>query len=409
MTNTDIGFLTLGILSLLLTVPVIWWYRRRSQDEIFTGITPGELPGVGHHVGRATVGGNGEWAGTLAVRFTPPDGVIPGLIGTVIDGRADVHDLSATLVDLAVKGHFRISPRPDATRIDGQAGRADFHLTLADHTPAGPALTQPETILLNALAQQGPTVRLSDLGADFAQSMREAQVALYREVVDRHWYTEHPRIQGRRLGCLLTTVALLVGLGLLAVVAMMLRAGDVGPISLVFPLCVLVAAYLLFRGARKRSARTAEGTAIRIQALGFREYLTKAEASQIRFEEARDLFSRYLPYAIVFEVADRWAHLFGEVAARAHAAGWGDAYFDLSWFDAMDTAALIDSGLDVLDVLDGAHGLADLADVADVTAGLGDALGGLATGVGDFASSVTDLLSVGDGCDLGGCDGCDFS
>ena len=153
----------------------------------------------------------------------------------------------------------------------------------------------------------------------------------------------------------------------------------------------------------------AEGTAIRIQALGFREYLTKAEASQIRFEEARDLFSRYLPYAIVFEVADRWAHLFGEVAARAHAAGWGDAYFDLSWFDAMDTAALIDSGLDVLDVLDGAHGLADLADVADVTAGLGDALGGLATGVGDFASSVTDLLSVGDGCDLGGCDGCDFS
>jgi hypothetical protein len=84
------------------------------------------------------------------VRFTPPDGVTPGLIGTVIDGRADVRDLSATLIDLAVKGHFQISPRLDATRIDGQAGRRDFRITLADHTPDDPALTQPETILLTA-------------------------------------------------------------------------------------------------------------------------------------------------------------------------------------------------------------------------------------------------------------------
>ena len=46
-----------------------------------------------------------------------------------------------------------------------------------------------------------------------------------------------------------------------------------------------------------------------------------AEASQIRFEEASAIFSRYLPYAIVFGVADRWAGTFQKVAEAAQAAG----------------------------------------------------------------------------------------
>jgi uncharacterized membrane protein len=57
------------------------------------------------------------------------------------------------------------------------------------------------------------------------------------------------------------------------------------------------------------------------QSLGFRKYLETAEASQIRFEEASAIFSRYLPYAIVFGVADRWAGTFQKVAEAAAAAG----------------------------------------------------------------------------------------
>lgn len=55
--------------------------------------------------------------------------------------------------------------------------------------------------------------------------------------------------------------------------------------------------------------------------MGFRQYLVTAEANQIRWEEAQDVFSRYLPFAIVFGVADRWAKTFQEVAAAAAAAG----------------------------------------------------------------------------------------
>jgi len=63
-------------------------------------------------------------------------------------------------------------------------------------------------------------------------------------------------------------------------------------------------------------ARTADGTAVLAQTLGFRRYLATAEAEQIRFEEGQDLFSRYLPYAIVFGLADRWARVFADLAAQ---------------------------------------------------------------------------------------------
>ena len=77
--------------------------------------------------------------------------------------------------------------------------------------------------------------------------------------------------------------------------------------------CVAAGGIVLFLG-RKMAARTAEGSAVLAQSEGFKQYLVTAEASQIRWEEAQDVFSRYLPYAIVFGVADRWAGTFQQVA-----------------------------------------------------------------------------------------------
>ena len=58
------------------------------------------------------------------------------------------------------------------------------------------------------------------------------------------------------------------------------------------------------------AARTAEGSAVLAQSEGFKQYLVTAEANQIKWEEAQDIFSRYLPYAIVFGVASQWAGTF---------------------------------------------------------------------------------------------------
>src|SRR5205814_2107960 len=81
-------------------------------------------------------------------------------------------------------------------------------------------------------------------------------------------------------------------------------------------LAVVAGGLLLLLVAPRMPARTARGTAALAQANGFRQYLVTAEADQIRFEEGEDIFSRYLPFAIVFGVTERWAKVFQDLADR---------------------------------------------------------------------------------------------
>jgi uncharacterized membrane protein len=108
--------------------------------------------------------------------------------------------------------------------------------------------------------------------------------------------------------------------------------------------------------AGRMPARTPAGSALLAQARGFRLYLETAEANQIRFEEGQDVFSRYLPYAIVFGVAERWAGIFAQLAASGAAVAaptWyvggygysGAGFFDYGGFGhAMDSFATTTSG-----------------------------------------------------------------
>jgi uncharacterized membrane protein len=98
----------------------------------------------------------------------------------------------------------------------------------------------------------------------------------------------------------------------------MLGGGFSGGVALGIGL-VVTGGIVFFVGGRM-AAKTAEGSAVLAQSLGFKEYLVTAEAGQIAFEEASNVFSRYLPYAVVFGVADRWAKTFADVARAAEAA-----------------------------------------------------------------------------------------
>ena len=40
----------------------------------------------------------------IAARFDPPEGLTPAEVGTLLDNSADMRDITATLVDLAVRG-----------------------------------------------------------------------------------------------------------------------------------------------------------------------------------------------------------------------------------------------------------------------------------------------------------------
>jgi hypothetical protein len=405
MTPTDLGLLTLALFAWAVVAVLHIAGRTLHHDEMFTEVTPGVIPPRPGSAPRHRLPGlTSEYDGEVAVAFSPPKGVRPGLVGTVVDGRVDSFDLTATLVDLAVRGHLRITAVPPEgepsvarrhyARRDAEPPRTDWILTRGDEHPYD-VLDELERHLLDGLFRSRSTVRFSQLDHLALQALRETQVGLYREVVRRGWYPRHPQQRGRGGCALIAAGVVLAGLFVLV------RTTWAGALAAVL---VLAAAVVATRALRGRTPRTAEGSAVRIQALGFRKYLQTAEADQFRFEEAAGIFSRYLPYAMAFGVAQHWAKVFGDVARKAHLAGADPVEFDLTWFDVAAWHA-VDMATDLLwwDSLDGSIDLIDTELVAQLGGDVVEGLGGFATEVGEFMGSLDFLDGRGDGCDGDGC------
>jgi uncharacterized membrane protein YgcG len=263
----------------------------------------------------------------VAVQFTPPAGVQPGMVGTIIDETANTIDVSATVVDLAVRGYLTIEETES-----GFFGRKDWRLTRT----AGPAaiagqaappdLHPYEQALLNGLFATADSVSLSELKNHFKPTLQRVQELMYDEVVQRGWFRRSPQAQ-RGVWTVLGGALVVIGaLSIFWFGAVLSHLGTVSglPVPPGFVLAggIIAAGLVVVVLGRRMAARTAEGSAVLAQSKGFKQYLVTAEADQIKWEEAQDVFSRYLPYAIVFGVASQWAATFERVAEAAAAAGY---------------------------------------------------------------------------------------
>ena len=63
----------------------------------------------------------------ITVQYEPPDNLSPAECGTLVDGKVAMCDITATLVDLAVKGYFTIEHQNTDMRL-GMVGDYIFHL-----------------------------------------------------------------------------------------------------------------------------------------------------------------------------------------------------------------------------------------------------------------------------------------
>lgn len=320
-----------------------------NHDYEYVGVTPGMRPADG--VGEVRrVKGAKEWSGEPAVQFHPPQGVSAAMAGTVVDGSVDSQDIGAMMIDLSLRGWFRIeklqpadgsapaAPPAPTSRRGAKAPQGDW-VFIQNKFPGGDVITQVEADFLNALFPPGVRyVTLPQMKAQLRGPLRDIADGMYRETIHRGWYERDPRRKG------------FLGMG--------------------------------------RSPRTADGTAVRIQTLGFKKYIATAEAKQIKFEEAADLFNRYLPYAMVFGLADRWAGVIGEVAKMAQLEGFGNIMGDIAsdpffWMFYGDDLVFLGAEAigGMADLLSGADGLFDLGGLTD---GLGDVFGSIGDAVGDI-------------------------
>ena len=230
------------------------------------------------------------------VEFAPPENLRPGQVGTIIDERANTLDVSATIVDLAVRGYLTIEEIPK----EGVFGKPDWTLHRIDK--ATEDLLTYERTLLTGLFETGNDPTLSSLKRTFAARLQKVEDELYADAVKRGWFPKRPD-KIRETWHVRGVLVFLGGIGLTFVLAKWTHLGLVG-------LPVIVGGMLLTVGARWMPSRTAKGTAIARRVAGFRTVIETAETNLSRWAEEQNVFTRYLPYAIVFGATEKWAKAF---------------------------------------------------------------------------------------------------
>ncbi|MFI6899666.1 DUF2207 domain-containing protein [Nonomuraea sp. NPDC050394] len=255
--------------------------------------------------------------------FSPPDGVRPGQIGTLVDEQADVVDVTATIVDLAVRGYLRIDER------SRQAYDApDWTLVRLPSAPVE-ALLPYEKALYDAVFEGRDAVLLSELSGSFAKNLGKVRDELYADVVRQGWFARRPDTERTRW----TTIGfVLIGAGILATVglAWFTTYGLLG-------LALIIAGAALAVGGQFMPAKTAKGSAALAHTLSFRQYLFSGELENVPEQHRVELFSRYLPYAVIFDGVEHWSRVVASVTGNGHQADnlyWyhGPAEWDLSKF-----------------------------------------------------------------------------
>jgi uncharacterized membrane protein YgcG len=288
-----VGAFALAGVSLLIAigspiVGVLWW-RKNGRDQRYAGLPPGMVPLAGQE--SQIVPNDPDIP--IPVAFSPPK--IPvAEAGLLIDGQVDARETAATIIDLAVRGALTVQSYRDD----------EFQVTLVDPSKA----TAPhETVLLTSLFDgeaPGATRDLSDRGSLVAahDRMRES---VRNQVASRGWFRKVPS----------AAAAGGFGFGIIAIAVFAAFAVGFWLLLLLIPLLPIIITLAVIRTKLKRGQRTAEGRAVCDQVEGFKTYLATAEADQLKFEEGEDIFSKYLPWAIIFELADRWAKICGDLVA----------------------------------------------------------------------------------------------
>jgi uncharacterized membrane protein YgcG len=307
----------------------LWW--REGRDRRFVGSPIDQV--LGTPSGESERMPVGEGDAEAPVEFAPPDDVRPGQIGTLLDERANVIDVTATIVDLAGRGFLLIREIPDT----GLFSRTDWTLIRLESDDSG--LLAYERKLLEGLFRDGNEVRVSELKTTFAERLHQVEQSLYADAMREKWFRARPdRVRTRWAGAGMFLLA--GGAVLTFLLAWWTHWGIVG-------IPVVVAGIALSLLARQMPARTAKGTAMLRRVRGFRRVIATAERHMARWAEEENVFTRYLPYAIVFGLTEKWAKAFEDLGLQPDTTGWyvGPRAFTAAAFaDSIDGFAVTTGG-----------------------------------------------------------------
>lgn len=238
---------------------------------------------------------------SITVMYEPPkfnnQSLTPGEVGALVDEKLDPRDITSTILGLAVKGYIKIEEQEEEGLI---FNKKDYYIKKLKEPDA--ALNAFEVELMRSLVPAAlPGTLVSSLENRFYTNLDFLRRTLYGELIKKGYFLRSPEKVRNLYG----------GIGIFIVVfgsMVLLFLSPESPIKSIVAGVLTGLPVILF--AKAMPAKTKAGASATTDILGFQEFLNRAEKDRLEKMGDKNLFSKFLPYAVALDVADNWAKAF---------------------------------------------------------------------------------------------------
>ena len=239
---------------------------------------------------------------SVAPMYQPPKDMSPAEVGTLIDDSTDPRDITAILVDLAVRGYIKIREQEIAQMIVFH--KKDYIFVQLKGPDQWNDLAPFERVMMENLfpAEQTET-HIADLRNRFYVAIQPIKSDVMSALKEKGMYTLDPDSAHAYwiLGAVITAAPFVLAGYFLHVDFTQSGLWMFGSIALAVIIIVLF--------ARIMTARSIKGVRTRIEILGFQEFMNRVDADRLK-RMPPDTFEKFLPYAMALGVEHRWAKAF---------------------------------------------------------------------------------------------------
>ncbi len=281
-----------------------WWYRLGRQVlavlSILMWLTP-FLAFYYYYRRWERLGKDPKSKGTIIPQYEPPKNMRPSEIGTLIDEKAQLRDITPIIIDLAVRGYLTIVELKKSRL----ARTANYKLIRSDKSNS--ELARFENRMMSSLFGGKKEVKLSDLKKSFYRQVPEIKKLVYESVTNAGYFEESPADVRKRYLLVPMVLFFLSGIATIALLSFTLSSSIA---SLTAPLVLVSIVGMIFSVLMPR--KTNLGSEAKWWTEGFKLYLSKAEKFRLG-AMTPETFEKYLPYAMVLGVEKKWENRFKDI------------------------------------------------------------------------------------------------
>lgn len=247
----------------------------------------------------------------VVVEYNPPDDLPPIEIGALLDRRVDITDISSVIIDLAVRGYIKI--RYTVQEIRFWLDKKDFDLIKLKN---GADLVHPaDKIIFEILFSGRDSVKLSDLKEQkttFQSDIKKIQEYTEQHLYGEGYFDQSVKDKFKKIKTYLSITFIVLFIGIIGIFMSGTFLNGFEAVFIILFMGIVSIFFVII--TRLVNKLTSQGLFILGKILGFREFLQLTEKDKLRLLNAPELqpemFEKFLPYAMVLGVEDKWAQKF---------------------------------------------------------------------------------------------------